>query len=589
MSTDKKPSPLPKLRTFAHDLETTRAAQHRTIPTPGVHDEKQSNKPATKLKPTPAPRSEKVNKKVPALHTSPTATTTKAIHSNGLIRKVSSVPEKETSVHTVESLQSTVAQIKTVPKIKSGTGVSSTAKEVRDSIYEATIITDAKHNRFNLGGEVIKSLSRWWQNLKKSRSDNRKQKYTVPRAERRKGVIQRATSSTARATTADHSAVIQRIKDNKNEDLRTTSVTASIVSEVTSPTVPVVPKIEPVPVPLIEYAAPIITYRNIIPTPDNSQPEIVAMEIEEPEQTEEIEEPLYEEETVEIPTASNAVVIPIIVTPIKLAPIQPNIPQNTTGVEEILALNQEKDEREKEMTTTKRKGLRFALPTITIIRRAVENPNHLALGVLSIVTVVFAVYIAVQSLFGTVTETGLVATEEAVLFTGAVRYQSAFIATNKQTMFDQISSYKNDETTLYEVVFTDPDNAEEISAAVILDILETSLPADFSAEIESIVFGYYRGEPWLALRTNNKNTAYGGMFQWEMELSRNLEPWFGSAVPRNTTGSQFKDGVIDTVDVRVLQSADGRERITYGFVGQNNILITTNTTAFLNLKTNLQE
>lgn len=589
MSTDKKPSPLPKLRTFAHDLETTRAAQHREAPSLSNHKEETKKTPARKpvttssrvSKPTILP--EKKKTPVPVIKKTIPPTTT-----HSLEHPVTHTPVKETTVHTVESLKETTSHLKTVSKTKTPTtlGNGSTAAEVRDASYEATIITDAKHNRFNFGGALISSITSWLHNFQKNQTDKRKPKYTVPRAERRKGVIQRATSTTARTTTADHLAVLQRIKESENEEERVTTAAPIKSPEVTSPAIPRVspPITAAEPAHEREYAAPIITYRKNV-VPENLSE--INDEVDTPILDEEIEDvnvPIYEEEIIEPTPEPEPAIIPIVVTPITLAPIEPNIPDNDFNSETNAGHDEEIYKSEK-----KKPRFQLRVPTTSIIHHLIENPNQLALTVLSGITVVFVLYIGIQSFVGKTTDTGPVASEKSELFTGATRYQSVFIATNKQTLFDQVLSYKDDETFIFEVVFTGPDTTSLIPANTILGMLGTSLPADFVAEIESIIFGYYRGEPWLILRTNNKNTAYGGMLRWEPELSHDLEPWFGSAVQKAGVGPQFKDGVIETVDVRVLQGADGRERITYGFIGQNNVLITTNTTAFLNLKTNLAE
>ena len=47
--------------------------------------------------------------------------------------------------------------------------------------------------------------------------------------------------------------------------------------------------------------------------------------------------------------------------------------------------------------------------------------------------------------------------------------------------------------------------------------------------------------------------------------------------------------MIENIDVRALGTTDNREILLYGFVTPNHLLITTDTTAFINLVQSLQQ
>jgi hypothetical protein len=96
--------------------------------------------------------------------------------------------------------------------------------------------------------------------------------------------------------------------------------------------------------------------------------------------------------------------------------------------------------------------------------------------------------------------------------------------------------------------------------------------------------------PFIILTSNTFDVAFAGMLAWEPAMSTDLAPFFGAPVAESfdpnkggrteTTGVQFSDTRVDNVSVRVLYGATGTERIVYGFVGRNTILITTTKEAF---------
>jgi len=617
MSTEPKSSPLLRIRTFAHDLEITRVSKdHPVAPPKKVHvDDVREKVTSSSIKPLNSPKKNvTATLRAPRLK-QPDSSPKKSSDARPKITPISTpAADKKPVAQTLPktALQDSLSQFTEKPKTVPGSGLKKVVagpKEIRDTAYEATIITDAKHNRFQLGSELINSLKTWWLNKKKNHAAGKKPKYTVPRAERRKGVIQRATSTTARASTADHSAVIKRIKDSNSSDRLTMPVAPVIVpieipAAVNTYVLVPEPTPEPITIPQIVYPTitPVVGY-NALTTPEPTITPIIPT-LPEPavEHYEEEELPFLPEDTdddwvnqdenvsepePEIEPAPLAP--PVVITPIVYGRIEPMVP----GGIPILPPQAQPSVTQYQQSLTpsifQRLYRTITYPSFSIRRRLIENPNQLALTVLSIVTFVFIGYVGIQTFIGTSTTAPENDFREAVLFTGATRYQDVFIATNKQTMFDQIGSYRDDSTALFEVIFTGPNTDKQIPATTILGILATALPADFVASIDSVVFGYYRGEPWFVLKTGNKNTAYGGMLQWESNLSRDLEPWFGGVVRTTGSGSGFRDGAIGATDVRVLLSTDGRERITYGFIGQNNVLITTNTTSFLNLKTSLSE
>ncbi|MFN3188262.1 MAG: hypothetical protein ACK42D_01820 [Candidatus Paceibacteria bacterium] len=89
-----------------------------------------------------------------------------------------------------------------------------TKKQTRDSSYSATVITDTKYKRFSLWKEFKNRIN----DLIKSKTTKKKVNYTTPTAPLRKGVIQSATTNTARKTIADYSSLKDRVKARVPEE-----------------------------------------------------------------------------------------------------------------------------------------------------------------------------------------------------------------------------------------------------------------------------------------------------------------------------------------------------------------------------------
>jgi hypothetical protein len=212
--------PLPKIRTFAQDLEDERAERahgEKNVPSPSIVGAVPVATPiqtaAVKKIPTPSDTHHAAsveNKSVPIVtpeivkKVSPPP----AVQKNVTPPPVAANVAPSTVLSPTKPVIQTVAKTAPIPKMVV-TGKPSVA-EVRDTHYEATIITDNKHKRFRLGREIIKSVEAWWKEKQKTRAP----KYTVPQADIRKGVIQQATSKTGRGAAGDHSAVLARIREN---------------------------------------------------------------------------------------------------------------------------------------------------------------------------------------------------------------------------------------------------------------------------------------------------------------------------------------------------------------------------------------
>jgi hypothetical protein len=129
------------------------------------------------------------------------------------------------------------------------------------------------------------------------------------------------------------------------------------------------------------------------------------------------------------------------------------------------------------------------------------------------------------------------------------------------------------------------DTALPLSTREVLALLNRQFVPAFVGTINSIELGMYREDPVIMIRVSDKATALGGMYAWEKTIGQDLSPWFGVAL--RTTSTTSLSGFVDSQsanrDVRILKDDIGTERITYGFINDTTILVTTNSTAFLNI------
>ena len=160
---------------------------------------------------------------------------------------------------------------------------------------------------------------------------------------------------------------------------------------------------------------------------------------------------------------------------------------------------------------------------------------------------------------------------------------------DKNTILQTIKDTSSGDTSLVILNITDKTTGALITNNAIFTLINARVLIDFKQSVTGAVIGGYRGEPWMAFSITDLSTSFGGMLDWEKTISSDLSPWFGPTISQTRTGvlTNFTDQVIEKIDVRVLKDSSGNEKIVYGFINQNKLLITTNSTAFLNIAHNL--
>src|SRR5690606_27081114 len=131
----------------------------------------------------------------------------------------------------------------------------------------------------------------------------------------------------------------------------------------------------------------------------------------------------------------------------------------------------------------------------------------------------------------------------------------------------------------------------EVSASAndVLQALSWQASPAWLRSIGEISLGTLGDTPFIVARVSSFDTAFGGLLAAEDNLNADLHPLFGDILtgPSDTGTStpsieppRFSDDVIRNHDVRVLKDHLEAERIVYGFINQNTVIITTNRAAF---------
>ncbi|MCU0678595.1 MAG: hypothetical protein MUF19_03375, partial [Candidatus Pacebacteria bacterium] len=445
--------------------------------------------------------------------------------------------------------------------------------------------------------------------------------YSVPSVERRKGVVHAATTHTGRVATSDHREIVAKLKQE-------TTRTAPIAEAVTPPAPQ--PTVTPVVTPLsIPDQAPTIGYGTTAESESPTTLDITPVAAPEPEVVmvpeaaqNEIEEPVVvlpqnnitvtEVVTTEDPYPEPVVIpapvepspIPVVplsfpkinpVTPtleVTMAPTQrenafsllsevpkPTLPTTSSAVKENIASRMEQRTTLSTANPSKMAGLLHLAP-------------YLAGGLFIIITVGGITYFMMTGT-STPPEQNLTTDLPVVVPPGDFGNQTytpeavtaQLDAPNKASLFAAVKNTAGLGDGLFIVTPLAHDTAFPLGTREILGLINRQLSPDFVGNINNIQLGMYRDEPVILLSISDENSARGGMFRWETTMSQDLSPWFGQGLRMTNTNNvtSFTDSESAGRDVRILADDIGTERITYGFINQSILLITTNTTAFLNI------
>jgi hypothetical protein len=132
-------------------------------------------------------------------------------------------------------------------------------------------------------------------------------------------------------------------------------------------------------------------------------------------------------------------------------------------------------------------------------------------------------------------------------------------------------------------VVSGADGSRQANTEEVLAVLNWQASAPLLRAIEQVNFGMKDLSPFIVIKTTSFDTAFGGILAAEANLSTDLAPLFGEPVTATFDQRQaaneelvapfFADDVVQNHDVRVLRDELQKERIVYGFINKNTIIV----------------
>jgi hypothetical protein len=564
---------LTKIRTFAQDLEQQKG---KGVPVKTKEDVSASSTPppepvviADKLKaPEVFKNPNPSNTTPPAFHElhkkNPQHTETEVVHVPASFTRTPAAPEAK------------LAETVTVPK---------NPKKKSTSYTEATIITDTKKNKVNIVTSSASSLSLWWKEFLKGFKRKQPPKYTVADVERRKGVIQKATSKTATIFTADNETLKEEIRRRQLHATQGGAPTgehaALLWSPNTEPGYPLLPtapadnkpvqnvtvtfKKRSVPPPVIvEPSVP----RPITPIP-HPKTEAVEKESVAPTLAEKAPTP----PPIEIPqpytppAEATTWVSPTVPTP----DLQPT-PFRQPTVEAPVVSEPVQTIPEKTVVSPK---LTFHFGNFDRV-----NTNRLSLSIVGIlggaIIAVFLVRVGMGMFNPEASQT--VSNEPAVALSSGSQIVDMPISSLSQTSIDAaLTLVPQTSSGISEIRLLNQSTNTVIPTQEILRYFNFQTNPNFNQSVAVVHLTLINSERALLLRVTDATTVFGALLEWEPSMAADLASLLQIQTP--PTNERFTDGTIGQSDIRIL-TINNTEAVVYGFIDKNTVLIAKNQAAF---------
>jgi hypothetical protein len=576
-----------RLRTFAADLESKRGGSEPSASTPIVPHEGRSTSAKTVVSDT----AHKNPKKEPRVISEPNIVVSKTEprrsdhtpslpDSPDLPPKATKIPAFHELKKSINTIQENIVSESEHPKKHSD---KTDKKAKRDHVsqrpnigYDATVITDTKSARFKLLPSIIDSIQRWFKQLARNRSRKKTPTYTVPETERRKGVIQRATTKTGTIFSADSETLREQIRQRRLEEAakRTSAENAETVWTPFTET----------GFPLLEAPdeAPANNVQNVT-VEYKRKPQFIEPSIKpEPPRP-------YVPPAAAIPPTKQQVE-PIRKTSDELAAESrwsaiEEVPPEPIPQERVAAITD--NEAPQRLTVESEAEMPEDLPvTVYPVRRirrrkfSFTDTNTLTLTILACLLAVAAIAFATYSIF--IKETADVQQRS---LPEQVLKQAKFVpvtpAASDIAIFSEFvgSTIASSSAGLVEYAIITP-SGEEIAAEYLFSILGFQTMPSLRQSLSSLRFASINNsEPLLILNFTDVDTVRGGLLAWEDTMASDLTGLFGIETQATPL---FTDETIAGVDVRIFKD-NGETIVVYGFLNENTAFIAGNFADFAQL------
>jgi len=422
--------------------------------------------------------------------------------------------------------------------------------------YDSTIITDTISDRFQLFPSIIKAIKDWFRKLQVNRRHKKIPTYTIPETERRKGVIQKATTKTGTIFTADNETIKERIRrrqraENTNEEDESETTWSPytdtgynlleapddepVVQNVTVayrkiPRFVTPPKVAPEPLPIdVVDKPPVIKETHHIPPPEVITPAASPVaDVIEP-----IESTWGSVQTEEsIPPVSDAV------ADMDQQPAAEQTPEFVTDPEtERVPESEEAPEVESETVTH-------------------NATNTLSLMTLASIVGVILLFFGVRTIISYISEHRAETEPIVVAHTFAQSDINPIVVTPADVKdFREIllTTTESGPAGVTEMPVLAPDNTE-LSPSYIFSLLNFRTTPHFTQSLTNVRFvTVNHNQPALVLRFTDTDEVRGGLLQWEPMMIKDFASLYDITEDKILP---FTDEAIDDYDVRILKIDD---------------------------------
>lgn len=580
--------PLPKLRTFQLDQAHARGEEPVAV----------QKKVVEKSTETPTPPLPKIivttaKKTIPQKEVKQTITHT---HAEPVVppafHELKKNPHKKIEHFVAEPVNPPVKTITVREKAQ--------APLPRSFSSEATVITSAKKNDFKFFASVVAAFKEWMGSL---RSNDSSPKYTVSTVNRRKGLIQKATTKSGATFTSDNISIKDEITKKRaaepEEDVHSTHLNWTPNTE---PGYSLLEERERrVALPAKKPA--VIEYKKkTLPKPVVVEP---VVKIEEPPKRVFVPPPTpvapastgWESDTGLAPDSPYAPVAKSIPTPIPVAPVF-RVPEKMQSPQPIALPVPTPQTIEVPKMVPMAPALpvpqRLTKPGTSIPNKPNPKTSYLHRGLkqlfrfdTTVATVVVVgslvsfvmVFLIVKTFVGIITPTNDVSKVPVSLATpltpsGEV-IDVAISALSVDALESALKNQSRPASGVVEFRILEA-NGTPLTGSQLWGMFGFSSNPNLSRSISKAHLGYTNAEHMLVLEVTDAVTVFGALLSWEPAMAGEFAPLFDEEVLSITS---IEDITIKSSDVRVLKS-NGETILVYGFIDKNIVVITESIEAY---------
>lgn len=454
------------------------------------------------------------------------------------------------------------------------------------SVNTATIVTDKKNRRWKLLPSLIRSVRDWFRDFNDSYLTKKPPKYTVSGSYRRKGVITDG-SVTSGLSHVDHRQVVERVKQRRKNNEQTNKQASSampLLLEAPEETNAAIP--DPVVVPQKVVTTPRKTVENEPKRAEEEQRRLAELEKQEAA-LKKREEELLKAETEADELKAEAKNLAERERAKAEAEAEELLQK---AAEEVASAEEQRSAAERaleEVELRAAQAARAALAEVTgplipedvreaaqpqTLKEQLRDTNSASILAVVGIACIIIVYIIGQSVYsiflsGEVVEETLVVPQLIAAEQIQIPLQQLTTAQLRETITQADSRVQQ-----FDSITTETAGRRIATPNEIGQQLQLSVDPAFVQSAEQLVIGGFdRTYAFLLIETTDYETALGGMLGWEETIVTDVANLF--LVP-NQSGS-FTDTQITEIATRTHDSG-----LTYGFVDQDTILITPNTFVF---------